>query len=180
MFYEEKKNPIVMTWSKIGLGLGALQTNQDIFDDERYRHIVRRACVLDAIARLVYIVASRHWPMTAFLLQETAIRYMIRRGSRIDESFIAISSLVSVFITTLYVFPPLVPVLFGETAPSFAFCALVASLQWMYPTRTLVAVALVCHFTLGAIAVYYGGDRLNLIRLAYPFSLLLITILSHS
>lgn len=176
MFHEEKKNPIVMTWVKAGFGLGALQVNRDILDDERYRHLVQWACILDGVARFVYIVASRHWIMSAFLLQETAIRFMVRRGSRLDESFVVLSSLVSVFVVSLYVFPPLAVVLFGETAPMFALCALIAGLQWTFPRWTYVAVLLVCQSVLGALSVYFGGDWLNLIRLVSPVSLLLVTI----
>lgn len=178
MFHEEKKNPFVMTWVKTGLDLGALQVNRDILDDDRYRHLVQRACILDVIARFVYIVVSRQWIMVVFLLQETGIRFGIRRGSRLDESLIVLSSLVSAFVTSLYVFPPLAVILFGETAPLFATCTLLAGLQWTFPRWTFVVVVLVCQSVLGALSVYFGGDRFNLIRLASPIGLLFVTNLT--
>lgn len=169
---KENKSPVVMVWVEAVLGLRCLQRHNDLLDSQRYDHLVWRACWFDVGVRLVFIVASRRWLLLVYLVQEFGIRALIPSGSKLDLLIIIVASLVNGFVISLYVFPLLVVVLFGESLSTGIACAVAAGLQWLFPTWTYMILHLVLTVSVWLASVYFKADWIHCVRLAYPLTLM--------
>ena len=173
----ENKNPLVTVWVGAVFGLRHhLQRNFGLLDSERYDHLVWRACWLDIGTRIVFILVSQQWLLLVYVAQEFGIRALITSGSKLDQLIIFLATIINTFVVSLYAFPPLVVFLFGESLTGAVACAVVAGLQWLFPTWAYVILNLVLSFILWIASVYFKADWIHGIRLAFPLTLLVLAL----
>ena len=143
-------------------------------DDARYHYFARRANYIYITSVIVLGLYTRTWYIFCFVLQETALLHIV--DQRVDYLGIICNAVLMLFLTLLVVFSPSLLLVFAEDIYLAIPCMVLGLLQFLFPH--LVATGLFFFTSLGlcGVLLYYDGDRSNALRLFFPFTLALASV----